>query len=405
MKPVRVAFRYIDSRAWQGGYNYLLNLHRALVAERPPRVQPVLFCGVDAPEADLARFAGLLGEDLIRSPVFAPDALKRRRPRTLLSGRDRVAEAEFGRVGVQVVFENADFYGRAFALPTIAWVPDFQHRHLPGMFGPANLIRRELGFQAQFRSGRRVMVSSEDARGSCMRSYGVPKERIDVVRFAVPYAGRPSDDEVQRSIEAHGLPARYFFLPNQFWRHKNHDAVVDAVRRLRERGRTDIVVAASGGASHPTNEAVLARVRRRTDERGLGSTLRLLGRIPYADVVGLLLGCRALLQPSRFEGWSTTIEEAKALGVPTVLSDLPVHREQAPDAAAFFDPARPEQLADALEAVQDAPAGERPPDAVLVSAAEARIARFVDEFVAVVDRASKAPERRRWRPVATGAIF
>lgn len=33
------------------------------------------------------------------------------------------------------------------------------------------------------------------------------------------------------------------------------------------------------------------------------------------------------VNPSFYEGWSTTVEEAKSIGVPLLLSDIPVHRE------------------------------------------------------------------------------
>ena len=41
------------------------------------------------------------------------------------------------------------------------------------------------------------------------------------------------------------LPQRYFYLPNQFWRHKNYQPVIDALGLLKRRG-FDAVVAASG---------------------------------------------------------------------------------------------------------------------------------------------------------------
>jgi glycosyltransferase involved in cell wall biosynthesis len=58
--------------------------------------------------------------------------------------------------------------------------------------------------------------------------------------------------------------------------------------------------------------------------------------------------CRAVINPSLFEGWSTTVEEAKSLGKQAIVSDLPVHREQAPLRCMYFDPRDPEKLADAL---------------------------------------------------------
>ena len=44
----------------------------------------------------------------------------------------------------------------------------------------------------------------------------------------------------------------------------------------------------------------------------------------------------ALINPSRSEGWSTTVEEAKSFGVPMILSDIDVHREQTGGTARYF---------------------------------------------------------------------
>jgi glycosyltransferase involved in cell wall biosynthesis len=59
-------------------------------------------------------------------------------------------------------------------------------------------------------------------------------------------------------------------------------------------------------------------------------------------------GAVALLQPSLYEGWSTLVEESKALGRFVILSDLPVHREQITTNVAFFDPYNADELADKI---------------------------------------------------------
>ena len=75
----------------------------------------------------------------------------------------------------------------------------------------------------------------------------------------------------------------------------------------------------------------------------------LSGYIPYSHIMPLMRASTAVLNPSLFEGWSTTVEEAKALGVPLLLSDLRVHREQAPAGTRFFDPDSAEEMAAVLE--------------------------------------------------------
>ena len=46
----------------------------------------------------------------------------------------------------------------------------------------------------------------------------------------------------------------------------------------------------------------------------------------------------AVLQPSLFEGWSTTLEEARSIGKRTIVSDIAVHREQDLHTAMYFRP-------------------------------------------------------------------
>jgi glycosyltransferase involved in cell wall biosynthesis len=61
---------------------------------------------------------------------------------------------------------------------------------------------------------------------------------------------------------------------------------------------------------------------------GLRSATALLGLIPRDDQLQLIRRAVAVVQPSLFEGWSTVVEDARALGKPIVLSDIPVHLEQ-----------------------------------------------------------------------------
>jgi glycosyltransferase involved in cell wall biosynthesis len=64
------------------------------------------------------------------------------------------------------------------------------------------------------------------------------------------------------------------------------------------------------------------------EDKDLGRNNRILGLINYVDVLFLMRSCVAVLNPSRFEGWSSTVEEAKSMGKRLILSSIPVHREQ-----------------------------------------------------------------------------
>jgi glycosyltransferase involved in cell wall biosynthesis len=131
-------------------------------------------------------------------------------------------------------------------------------------------------------------------------------------------------------------------------------------------------------------------MQRTIEANSLRPNVRLLGLIPHAHIPALMQSCTALINPSTFEGWSTTVEEAKAMGTPMILSSLRVHREQSTDAL-FFDPASPEQLADILD--RFVPLGLEVRAQMSSSAAHRAAVNmqiFADEFVKLMEQCSKS---------------
>jgi glycosyltransferase involved in cell wall biosynthesis len=179
------------------------------------------------------------------------------------------------------------------------------------------------------------------------------------------------------------LPEKLFFLPNQFWRHKNHPLVMEALTILKQRG-VDIVVAASGSTEEPRKSDYFEVLMREVAKRGIEPNFRYLGLVPLAHVYALLRSSMALINPSRFEGWSTTVEEAKSFGVPVILSGIPVHREQTGASARYFDVDDAEALAGHLAAVAQSPE----PSTVrnLLPGLDKRVAAFAGDFVAAVEK-------------------
>ena len=377
---MRVAFTMIGGGTGTGGYNYLLNLLRVLCTHEATRIQPVLFLGLDVAADEAAGFEGTAGLEIIRSPVVNRARRSATLAWSLLWGVDADLQALFRGQRIDVVFESAQFFGWRLGLPVVAWIPDFQHRHLRHMFTSGGYWRRELGFQAEIAAGRTIMLSSEDARHDCERFYPRSVGRTRAVRFAVPPGQPPSLAQARAVADGYGLPAHFLFMPNQFSKHKNHFLVLDALALLRSRG-VDTVVVSSGKQLDERHPDYFAQFKARLDALGLHSQLRLLGLIPYADLAALMRASAGLLNPSLFEGWSTPVEEARALGVPLLLSDLEVNREQAGDQARYFNRHSAAELADAIAAMP--PLDDARRDLALegaLKAARARVRQFAADF-------------------------
>ena len=385
---IRVAFTLVGGKNWTGGYNYLLNLVRALSEHASGRMQAVLFFGTDIDENDASPFEQIAGAVVIRHAAFNEKNKARRLRQALFAGRDQAAASAFAEQDINVVFEAAQFYGWRFPVPAVAWIPDFQHRYLQHLFDFKAYWKREIGFRAQILSGRRVMLSSDDARQDCERFYPSTRGRTHVVRFAVPAANDIDAAAARSVVDGYGLPETFFFLPNQFWIHKNHECVIQALKILKERGR-EVVVAATGKQADPRNPKHFPRLQQLIKSNGLEQNFRLLGLIPHAHIYALMRSCAALINPSTFEGWSTTVEEAKAMGTSMILSSLRVHREQSEDAL-FFDADSPEQLSRILDGFLPAGYLERETKSSFAAQqAPIKMEKFAREFAALMTSSSE----------------
>ncbi len=75
-----------------------------------------------------------------------------------------------------------------------------------------------------------------------------------------------------------------------------------------------------------------------------------------------MLGSKGMLSPTRTEGFGLPVYEANALGVPTIASDIPAHREIANAQTTLLSPDDADAWEQAIIAL--VPAGARPRPAI-----------------------------------------
>lgn len=388
-KRIILGMPLIGDGQWAGGINYQRTVLQLIAGPLADRVSARVI--VSPEQATLAQdsFGPWLEVPPIVDARAAGAGMGRRAAVALLTGCDRPFAALMAEHGIDVVFENARFFGARFPVPALAWMPDFQHRHLNHLFSRRAWWKRDIGFRAQALGRRIVLLSSGSAEQDCHRFYPRTKGHTAVARFAPQVDLAAVQQRAGGMGRAHGLSERFFYMPNHFWGHKNHALVAAALRHLRDsRGSLNGIppVIMSGPMKDYRDPGLFDRVMDTSRNDGLAPWFRHLGLIPFADVLALNAAADAVINPSFFEGWATSVEEAKCLGTPLILSDLPVHREQAPDAA-FFDPNDAAALAQCLENAAAATPRRPCPTAQLIAANATRLADFAQSFVAATEAA------------------
>ncbi|MCG5261368.1 glycosyltransferase family 4 protein [Cupriavidus gilardii] len=344
---IKVGFVFaFQDRGWLGGISYFRNLLWALHTLPERTIDPVILTGQRTPPELL--------EGMPPLPVHRTGLLDRRHPWWCLrkacqaaSGTDVMLARYLSGKGIAMLSHHNPLGPRA-DVPTLGWIPDFQHLHLPELFSASEIALRERLFETLCHGSARILVSSHAACRDLQRCYPAQAHRARVLQFVAnmnPLAPVPPVAELERR---YGFRGPYFHLPNQLWQHKNHGIVIEALRLLRRRGIEALVLSTGQTADH-RQPGYGQQLLRSAEQAGLQRNFRILGVVPHDDLAGLMRGAIALINPSRFEGWSTTVEEAKSLNKPILLSDIEVHREQAPARGVYFAPDDAPALADAME--------------------------------------------------------
>jgi len=333
---IRVGFVLnLAGHSWLGGVSYFRNLFAALRDLPDRRVDPVIITRRDTPSDSLAEFqpAEVLRTRLVE---FERPWWKVRRALQRYLGRDWLFEHYLHRHGIGLL-SHSGYLGRRCPLPTLSWIPDFQERHLPEFFSAAEHAARQRQLEQSCRHSSALILSSYAALRDLEQIHASCARRAHVLQFV---ASVPALDSLPARAELerrYGFSGAYVHLPNQFWAHKNHEVVVEALRGLRDRGRSALVLATGNTEDH-RQPGHFASLMARVASSDVQDWFRVLGVVPYRDLMGLMASSVAVLNPSLSEGWSTSVEEAKSFGKRVLLSDIPVHREQAPERAVYFDP-------------------------------------------------------------------
>ncbi|MGH8047969.1 MAG: glycosyltransferase family 4 protein [Chthoniobacterales bacterium] len=221
----------------------------------------------------------------------------------------------------------------------VGWIPDFQHRHLPQYFTELQRAQRDRYFDYLVRNCDAMMFSSRAALEDFRSLFPDFSGPATCAPFASSFASDDSviQDDPRAVLDKYKLPAGFVLVANQFWKHKNHQQVVEAVALARSRNPQVrvVMVGMLSDSRDPGNSHLSAMVRRGCVD-GLFDNITVLGEVPRADLVSLIRCAIEVIQPSEFEGWNTTVQDALALGKHVACSDIPTHREQAP--GGFFFP-------------------------------------------------------------------
>jgi glycosyltransferase involved in cell wall biosynthesis len=256
-----------------------------------------------------------------------------------------------------------------FPLPWIGYILDFQHRYLPQFFSEEERQVRDLRFERMVQTAPVIICNSRAVRDDIERFYAGAAHNTLSLPFTptVKREWLELDPEPVRTV--YDVPLRYFIICNQFWLHKDHTTAFRAFAQYRVSGPFEDVALVCTGEMHDWRFPQYGdEIRCLIADLGLETAVHLLGHIPKIDQIALVQGSIGVLQPTLFEGGpgGGATNDAVALGVPVLLSDIPINREIVDPCCRFFPPQDHAALASLMAQVAAKPPS-RPPAAALAA--------------------------------------
>lgn len=208
---------------------------------------------------------------------------------------------------------------------------------LPGIALHRRLLARRIYRSSLARADAIVAVSAFTA-SEIEGRLGVPRERVSVV---------PNAADHLRAPETPPAPGDFLLHVGHLEPRKNLGLLVAALPLLERRGlRPRLLLVGREGT-----RGTVRRLRDLAARLGVGDLLELPGPRSDSELATLYASCLAAVFPSLYEGFGIPLLEAMRCGAPVLASNAGAHPEVAADAALFFDPRDPEELAARIASV------------------------------------------------------
>jgi glycosyltransferase involved in cell wall biosynthesis len=378
-----------DFMNWSGGIDFLRTVTDSLLAV--PRAEHAEFYVLipdSGPRLTWRRFRHRVkrtlrsfGSKEYPSPEKAPSSDMISRNFDEFSGRVSIRHIDIGRralissakrLGLDVVIPALHTLKDGFPCPWVGYAYDFQHKYYPQHFTAEACQSRDEHFAHMLTQAKAVIVNSRAAAADIARF--VPQATARV--FALPFAPAPNPDWLEDHPEIfsrYAIAAPFFIISNQFWAHKDHATAFEAFRILAAQNPA-VSLVCTGSTSGARDPEYFISLMKKVTHWGLDKRVKILGLISKRDQIEIMKNAVAVVQPTLFEGGpgGGAVYDAVSLGIPSLVSDIPVNRELDGPGIVFFPAGNVEALAESLRTQLQAPRTKTPSSSELISAGRRR---------------------------------
>lgn len=242
------------------------------------------------------------------------------------------------------IFPAQDIWSYRVPTSSLTTVYDLMHRYekrFSEVSTYGRYLRREQHYRDICRWSKGILVDSNVGKQQLIESYNVQPDKVHVLPFISPkyiLQSQKTEDFDSR----YDLPGKFLFYPSQFWSHKNHKRLIEAIAMLKKE-LPDIKMVFVGAKKNGYNAAYNL-----VNDLRLHDSVFFLGYVPDEDIAEIYKRARALIMPTFFGPTNIPPLEAFAVNCPVAVSKIYGMPEQVADAALLFNPNSTDEIASSI---------------------------------------------------------
>ncbi|MDD3006436.1 MAG: glycosyltransferase family 1 protein [Candidatus Pacebacteria bacterium] len=240
-------------------------------------------------------------------------------------------------------FNSPILYGKK----SIITIHDVTPYFFPGhkMKSPLRRWSFRLVFYSSVKKAKKIIAVSQSTKNDIIKYFKIKPGKIQVIYEGADEQFRILEDRiiVEDLRRKYGLRKPFLFYTGVWRNHKNLVGLIKAFKIVKEKYHLDIDLVL-GGKEDP----YYPEVRETWEKLGLQNNIIPVGFIDQTELPVFYNAADAFVIPSFYEGFGLIGLEAMSCGTPVISSDRTSLPEVLGKGAIYFDPDRPEKIAEKI---------------------------------------------------------
>ena len=335
---------------WLGGFNVIMNITNSFKFLKNRKIEPLIIISNDF-KKDYKNYK-ISKNKIIFTDFFTKQTLFFKfynKLSIILLGKSNKYDNFLKKNHISILSHGLHFgLGSKSNIKSFSWIPDFQHIYYPENFTLKNRIFKYINTLISAKTSSKIILSSKDAEKDLKKVLPIKYKKTIVHPYVFDLPPKKKILSYKKLYNKYKIPKNYFFIPNQFWKHKNHNLIVETLKYLKDHKNKDINIVLTGFSFDHRHKNHFDEINKKIKKYNIRNKYIYLGVVPYLHVMSLMFHSIAIINPSKFEGCSSSVEQAKSMGKKVVLSNINIHKEQNPSKGYYFNPGNYKELAKKL---------------------------------------------------------